>query len=210
MKHFFGDREDSVGLLARKHHGLARRAQNHVTGQAVSLYRRIFSRTPASETDSSARKRSDQRREDATNFHGSVSRRRRAGSGHARAVQVLEAVHFPLHLLERVDPAHRSFCGGERRDARNVVANGGAANGFFVVERFAAQRRVDDQWTLPVLMRSTMFGRPSFTLKHFLARNAGGAHRRAGAARGNDFESQRARVPCPAGRYAVCRDHSRS
>src|SRR5271155_5415942 len=31
------------------------------------------------------------------------------------------------------------------RDARNVIANRGAANGFFVVERFAPQRCVDYQ-----------------------------------------------------------------
>ncbi len=46
---------------------------------------------------------------------------------------------------------HRSnsFCGGggggERGDAGNVVADCGAADGFFVVEGFAAERRVDDE-----------------------------------------------------------------
>src|ERR1700688_880119 len=35
--------------------------------------------------------------------------------------------------------------GGKRSDAWNVVANGGAANGFFVVEGFAPERSIDDQ-----------------------------------------------------------------
>ena len=52
---------------------------------------------------------------------------------------------FAALLEQRVNTARRGVRCGKRRDARNMIADGGAANRFFVIKRFAAERRVHDQ-----------------------------------------------------------------
>ena len=51
----------------------------------------------------------------------------------------------------RANPASSGARGRKSGDARNVVADGGAADGFFVVEGLAAERRVDHQIDFPCL-----------------------------------------------------------
>ena len=80
-------------------------------------------------------------------------------------MQILQGVDLGAVAGHGADAAGGGAGSGKRGDAGNVVTNGGAADRFFVVEGFAAERRIDDaDSTLPVLIRSTIFGRPSFTL----------------------------------------------
>src|SRR5882724_1940727 len=79
-------------------------------------------------------------------------------------MQVLQGRNFGPLLEHGANSARSGVGSGERRDARNVVANGGAANRLFVVERFAAQRRVDDQIDFSRFHQVDDI-RPAFTLK---------------------------------------------
>ena len=75
-------------------------------------------------------------------------RGRRGAGGGLTAVQILQGAHFGFVAGHGANAARGSAGGGKRGDAGNVVADGGAANGFFVVERFAAERRIDEQIAL--------------------------------------------------------------
>src|SRR5271155_768821 len=70
---------------------------------------------------------------------------RRGGGGELAAMKVLEGGNVGGVSGHGANAAGGGAGGRQRGDAGNVVAHGGAANGFFVVEGFAAERRVDDQ-----------------------------------------------------------------
>src|SRR5438094_8396528 len=77
--------------------------------------------------------------------HRLISRNGGAGGGSLAAMQILQGRDFSSLLEHGANSARSGVGSGKRGDAGNVVANGGPANGLFVVERFAAERRVDDQ-----------------------------------------------------------------
>ncbi len=60
-------------------------------------------------------------------------------------MQILQGVYFGAMAGHGANAERGGARRGQRGNARNVVANGGAADGFFVVEGFAAERRVDEQ-----------------------------------------------------------------
>src|SRR5690242_17640722 len=60
-------------------------------------------------------------------------------------MKIVQSRYLYSLLDQRATAVRGGLARGQRRDARNVVANRGAANGFFIVEGFAAQRRIDDQ-----------------------------------------------------------------
>src|SRR5580704_15146596 len=123
-------------------------------------------------------------------MHRLVIPRGRAGSGNTGTVEVLEAVYFALDFVERVDAADGSFGGRERGDAGDVVADGGAANGFFVVEGFAAKRGVDDQIDFSGFDEVDDIGTAFVDLEDFVAGNAGSPESGAGAASGDELEAE--------------------
>jgi len=62
---------------------------------------------------------------------------------------------------------------------------------FFIVERFAPKRRVVTRSILPVLTRSTIFGRPSFTFEDGFGLDARSKESGSRTARGNKFKAER-------------------
>src|ERR1700683_113775 len=88
--------------------------------------------------------------------------------------------------------ANAARCGGagrQRGDARDVVTDRSAADGFFVVEGFAAERRVDDQ---VYLSRFDQVNDVRTPFVHFVNRvdfDAGARQSRGRTARGRDAES---------------------
>ena len=60
-------------------------------------------------------------------------------------MQILKSGNFGALIEQSANAAGGGVGGRKCRDAGNIVANRSAANGFFVVEGLAAQRRVDDQ-----------------------------------------------------------------
>ena len=98
-------------------------------------------------------------------------------------MQILQGSNFRALFQKRMNPARRGMRGRQRRDARDVVANGCPSNRFFVVERFASQRRVDDEIDLSSFHQIHDV-RPA--LIHFedgFRFDAGGFQRRGGSAR---------------------------
>src|SRR3989441_6791492 len=73
-----------------------------------------------------------------------ISGRWLAVRGGSIAVEVLQGSHLEYMLVQRADAASRREGGRERGDAGDVVADGGAADRFLIVERLTAQRRIDD------------------------------------------------------------------
>ena len=60
-------------------------------------------------------------------------------------MQILQGVYLGAVAGHGANAERRGVRRGKRGNARNVVANRSAADGFFVVKRFAAERRVDQQ-----------------------------------------------------------------
>ena len=60
-------------------------------------------------------------------------------------MQILQRRDFRALVEQRFNSPCRRVRRRQRGDARNVIANRRAANGFFVVKRFSAQRSIDNQ-----------------------------------------------------------------
>ena len=111
--------------------------------------------------------------------------------GQTILVQVLQAGRFLLQLDHRVNAAYCSLRRRKRRYAGNVIANRGASNGFFVVERFTAQRRVEHQIDLARLDQVDDVRPPLVHLKYLIARHPGSVERGSSPARGHQLETER-------------------
>src|SRR5713101_807941 len=104
-------------------------------------------------------------------------------------MQVLERGYFRPLLKQRVDSPRRRMRRGKCRYARNVIAYGSPSNGFFVVERFAAQRGIDDQIDLSCLHEVDDVGPPFVHLEHGLRFDSGGLQCGRCSARGQQTKS---------------------
>src|SRR6266852_4943325 len=81
--------------------------------------------------------------------------------------------------------------GGERGDTRNIVANGRAANRFFVVERFAPEGSVDHEIDL-ALFHQVHNIRPAFVyFEYRIGLDACGFQRGSGSTRREQTKTQR-------------------
>src|SRR5260370_18967360 len=80
---------------------------------------------------------------------------------------------------------------GKRRDARYVVANRRAADGFFVVERFTAQGRVDHQIDLARLHEIHNVGPAFVDFEYRFGFDAGRFQRSRGSPSGKQAKTQR-------------------
>ena len=69
----------------------------------------------------------------------------------AGRVQILKRVDAEGMIDHGADAARRGLRGSKRGDAGDLIAHGGAADGFLVVKRLAAKRRIDDEIDLAAL-----------------------------------------------------------
>ena len=106
-------------------------------------------------------------------------------------MQILQSGDFDSLLDQGANAARRSLGRGQRGDARNVVANGGAANGFFVVEGFAAERSVDDQIDFAGLDEIDDVGAAFVYFEDAFGFDARGLESGGGAARGGKLKAER-------------------
>src|SRR5580693_5387291 len=105
-------------------------------------------------------------------------------------MQILKRGDFDALIEKSANATSRSVRRRQRRDARNVIANRGAANGFFVVEGFAAKRRVNDQIDFASFDKVHDIGTPFIYFVDRLRWNAGSFEGRGGAARRQQTETQ--------------------
>src|SRR5580704_2796573 len=105
-------------------------------------------------------------------------------------MQILQGRNFRALIEKRANSAGGSVGRRERRDTWNVIANGGSANGFFVVERFATQRRVDDQVDLARFDEVHDVGTSFIHFEHGLRFNPGTFERGSSPARGKQQETE--------------------
>src|SRR5262249_18759135 len=101
----------------------------------------------------------------------------------------LERTHVQVFTADGSDTIHGCGGTGNRCDAGNTMVDRRAANGFFVEEGFATQRRVDDEIAFPAL---DVVGnvRPAFV--HFIDAfdlDAGVTQNASGTARCDDLET---------------------
>ena len=93
-------------------------------------------------------------------------------------MQRLQGVHLNRVFDHRVNPARGGNGGGERRDARNVVANRGATDVFLILKRLATEWRVDDHVHFPRLHQVHNVRSPLVHFVDRLRRDAGSLQRR--------------------------------
>src|SRR5271169_63305 len=105
-------------------------------------------------------------------------------------MQILQSSDFGALIEKRANAAGGSVSRRKRRDARNVIANRRAANGFLVVKRFAAERRVDDQIDLAGLDEVNDVGAAFIHLEDGLGWNPGRFERSGRAARRKQRETK--------------------
>src|SRR5579863_834760 len=117
-------------------------------------------------------------------------RLRVARSWHAALMQILKRSHFGSLVDQGLDSQSCRVCGRKRCDAGNVMPDCGAPDGFFVVERFAAERRVDDQINLARLHEVDDVWATFVHLEHGFRFNSRSFQRRRGAARREEAESE--------------------
>src|ERR1700684_4533460 len=98
-------------------------------------------------------------------------------------MQILEGGDFRALIQQSANSPGGSVSCGERRDAWDVVANGRAANRLFVVERFAAQGRVDHQIDLAGFDQVNDIRAAFVYFENRFRWNACGFERRGGPAR---------------------------
>ncbi len=105
-------------------------------------------------------------------------------------MQILKRGDFGALIEQRANSTRGGVGSRKRRDAGNIVANRGAADGLFVVEGFAAQWRVDDQIDFASFHEVDDIGAAFIYFEHGFGGNAGGFERRGGAARGQQTEAK--------------------
>src|SRR5579859_2053899 len=105
-------------------------------------------------------------------------------------MQILQSCNFGALIQQRANAAGRGMGGRQRGDTGNVIANGGPPNGFFVIERFAAERSVDDQINLTRFHEVDDVGPAFVYLKNGFSFNSRGFERRSGATRGKQAEAE--------------------
>src|ERR1700756_1067990 len=89
-------------------------------------------------------------------------------------MQVLQTGDFALQFDKGVNAPNGRMRGGKRGDAGDVVADGGAADGLFVVERLAAKRGIDDEADLAGLDKVDDVGSTFVNLENLITRDARG------------------------------------
>src|SRR4029077_7880315 len=89
------------------------------------------------------------------------------------------------------DAKCRRLSRGKRGDAWNVVADSSAANGFFVVEGFAAERSVDDQIDFAGLDEIDDVGAAFIYLEYAFGFDSCGLKSSGGSARGGELKPER-------------------
>src|SRR5665213_4424770 len=110
-------------------------------------------------------------------------------SGRFAAMQILQGVYFGFVAGHRADAESGSTRRGKGGDARNVIAYRGAANRFFVIERFAAEGRIDEQIHLARFYEVHDIRTAFVHLVNGFHFDAGLAQSGGGAARGDYFQS---------------------
>src|SRR5579859_1496004 len=105
-------------------------------------------------------------------------------------MQILQSCNFGALIQQRANAASRGMGGRQRGDTRNVIANGGTPDGFFVVERFAAERGVNDQIDLASFHEVNDVGPAFVYLKHGFRFNSRGFEGRSRATRGEQAEAE--------------------
>src|SRR5206468_9394365 len=116
----------------------------------------------------------------------------RAGGGGLPFVQVLQSGDFDALLAERVNAPRRRVRCSQRGDTGYIVANRGAPNRFLIVERFAAERRVDDQIDFPGFDQVHDIGSAFVDLEDTLRVDSGSFESRSRAARGEQVKPREA------------------
>src|SRR5579871_6953034 len=104
-------------------------------------------------------------------------------------VQRLQRRNFDRLLDQSANAARGGVGRGKRGDAGNVVPNGGPADRFFIVEGFAAERRVQNHVHFARLHQVHDVGPAFVYLVDGLGGNAGGFKSGGGAARGDQAEA---------------------
>src|SRR5947209_9847982 len=126
-----------------------------------------------------------------------VSGRWRAVRGGSVAWEVLQGGHLECLLVQRAYAARRREGGRERGNAGDVVADGGAADRFLIVERLAAERRIDDDVHLTGFDQVHDIRTAFVDLVNRFGLNAGAPERRGGAARRYQPETARRKLLRP-------------
>src|SRR4029077_254802 len=101
----------------------------------------------------------------------SIPRRRQLLRRRFLGVQRLQWRNLQSLFHQRANPASRRIRGGERGDARNIVANRRAPDGFLIVKRFAAERRIYDHVNFTSLYQVHNIWPPFIHLIHGLRRD---------------------------------------
>ena len=91
----------------------------------------------------------------------------------AACVQILQRVDLKGVIDQRTNPTGGGQSGGKRRNARDFVPHGGTTNGLFIVERFAAERRIDNEIDAARLYEIDDIGAPFVGLVHSFGAYAG-------------------------------------
>ena len=109
-------------------------------------------------------------------------------------MKVLQRGNFDSLLDQGTNPACGCVCRGERGNTRNVVTNRCAANRFFVVKRFAAERCVNHQINLAGLDQVHDIRAAFIDLEDGFGLDARGVQCRSGSARGGQLEAKRRKL----------------
>src|SRR3989442_2917630 len=125
-----------------------------------------------------------------------ISGRWLAVRGGSVAVEVLQGGNVECLLVQRAYAASRREGGRERGDAGDVVADGGAADRFLIVERLAAERRIDDDVHLTGFDQVHDIRAAFVDLVNRFGLNAGALERCGGAARRYQPETERRQLLC--------------
>src|SRR5437879_8700609 len=123
-----------------------------------------------------------------------VSGRWLAVRGGSVAVEVLQGGHLECLLVQRAYATSRREGGRERGDAGDVVADGGAADRFLIVERLAAERRIDDDVHLTGFDQVHDLRAAFVDLVNRFGLNAGALEHCGGAARRYQPETERRKL----------------
>src|SRR6266851_8920686 len=106
-------------------------------------------------------------------------------------MQVLQRSDLDSLFNQGANTARGGVAGSESGDARDVVADGGAANGFFIVKGFAAEWSVDDQIDLAGLDEVDDVGAAFVYFEYAFGLDARSVQRGSGAARGGELKAER-------------------
>src|ERR1700681_3440239 len=120
-----------------------------------------------------------------------VSRGRTVGSSQPSAVQILQCRNFRTLIKQGAYSARRCMRRRECSNARDVIANGGAANGFFVVKGFTPERGIDDQIDLRGFHQVDDIGSAFVYFEYFFGFNSRGIQGCGGPPRSQQFEAER-------------------